>query len=198
MSRRYRSACSPIQSPGASYALALAKPPDQEVADTTAVSSETGRRKRHTGPAGRRSASKLGATPGQVSEVHGTVSMSRVMLITMTGFYDRRHIDDAAAAARTIVADTGTVRATGFDLDRDTQDLLFRKGRAAVRIGPAVRRGARAFRSESSTATTKSKTHSAENSAQVTPSAGYVAYPLICNLDDTGRSPCASSAHRRR
>jgi NTE family protein len=57
------------------------------------------------------------------------------MLNTMTGFYDRMHIDDAAAAARTIVIDTGTVRATDFDLDRDTQDALFRRGcDAAVRF----------------------------------------------------------------
>ena len=54
------------------------------------------------------------------------------MLNTMTGFYDRMHTDDQAAAARTIVIDTGTVRATDFDLDRDTQDLLFRNGRQAA------------------------------------------------------------------
>jgi hypothetical protein len=49
----------------------------------------------------------------------------------MTEFYDRTHIDDAAAA-RTIAVDTGTVRVTDFNLDRDTQDLLFRKGREAT------------------------------------------------------------------
>jgi len=75
---------------------------------------------------------KLGAAPGPVSEVHDTKTMSWAVLNTMTGFYDRMHIDDAAAAARTIVIDTGTVRATDFDLDRDTQDLLFRQGRQAA------------------------------------------------------------------
>ncbi len=59
-------------------------------------------------------------------------SMSWAMLNTMTGFYDRTYTDDAAAAARTIVIDIGTVRATDFDLDRDAQDLLFRKGREAA------------------------------------------------------------------
>jgi len=54
------------------------------------------------------------------------------MLNTMTGFYDRVHIDDAAAAARTIVIDTGAIRATDFNLDRDTQNLLFRQGREAA------------------------------------------------------------------
>ena len=54
------------------------------------------------------------------------------MLNAMTGFCDRRHLDDAAVAARTIVVDTGTVRATDFDLDRHAQDLLFSKGREAA------------------------------------------------------------------
>lgn len=75
---------------------------------------------------------KLGAAPGPISEVQGTASMSRAMLNAMTGSCDRRHVDDAAVAARTIVVDTGTVRATDFDLDRDAQDLLFRKGREAA------------------------------------------------------------------
>jgi len=75
---------------------------------------------------------RLGAAPGPVSEVRDTKSMWWAMLNTMTGFYDRLHIDDAAAAARTIVIDTGTVRATDFNLDRDTQDLLFRQGRDAA------------------------------------------------------------------
>ena len=75
---------------------------------------------------------KLSAAPGTVSEVHDTVSMSWAMLNTMTGFYDRVQIGEAAAAARTIVVDAGTVRATDFDLDREAQDLLFRKGREAA------------------------------------------------------------------
>ena len=64
--------------------------------------------------------------------MHDTVSMSKAMLKTMTGFYDRMHIHDAAVAARTIVVDTGPVKATDFGLDRDTQDMLFRKGREAA------------------------------------------------------------------
>jgi len=75
---------------------------------------------------------KLSAAPGRVSEVRDTVSMSWAMLNTMTGFYDQTHIGEAAAAARTIVIDTGTVRATDLDLDREAQDLLFRKGREAA------------------------------------------------------------------
>ena len=75
---------------------------------------------------------KLGAAPGLITAVHGTASMSRAMLNAMIGFCDRRHVEDAAVAARTIVVDTGTVRATDFDLDRDAQDLLFRRGREAA------------------------------------------------------------------
>ena len=75
---------------------------------------------------------KLGAVPRTVSDVHDTVSMSRAMLKTMTGFYHRMHIDDAAVAARTIFVDTGKVRATNFDLDQDTQNMLFQKGREAA------------------------------------------------------------------
>jgi NTE family protein len=75
---------------------------------------------------------KLGAAPGTIRDVHDTVSMSKAMLKTMTGFHDRMHIDDAAITARTIVVDTGTVRATDFNLDQDTQDMLFQKGREAA------------------------------------------------------------------
>jgi NTE family protein len=75
---------------------------------------------------------KLGAGPGNLREVRNTVSMSKAMLKTMTGFYDRMHIHDAATAARTIIVDTGPVKATDFGLDRDTQDMLFRKGREAA------------------------------------------------------------------
>jgi len=73
-----------------------------------------------------------GAALGTVNDVHDTVSMSLAMLNTMTGFYDRMHIDDPAVTARTIFVDTGKVRATDFDLDRDAQNMLFRSGRDAA------------------------------------------------------------------
>jgi NTE family protein len=76
---------------------------------------------------------RLGTAPGPASEVRDTKTMSLAMLNTVTGFYDQMHAGDADAAARTIIIDTGTVRATDFDLDRDAQDLLFRKGRQAAR-----------------------------------------------------------------
>ena len=46
-------------------------------------------------------------------------------------FHDRMHVEDAAAAARTIVIDTGMARGTDFDLDRDTQELLLCNGHEA-------------------------------------------------------------------
>jgi len=73
-----------------------------------------------------------GAALGTVNDVHDTVSMSLAMLNTMTGFYDRMHIDDPAVTARTIFVDTGKVRATDFDLDRDAQNMLFSSGRDAA------------------------------------------------------------------
>jgi NTE family protein len=73
-----------------------------------------------------------GAALGTVNDVHDTVSMSWAMLNTLTGFYDRMHIDDPGVTARTIFVDTGKVRATDFDLDQDTQDTLFRSGRDAA------------------------------------------------------------------
>ena len=80
---------------------------------------------------------KLSAQPGAAlgtgNDVHDTVSMARAMLNTMTGFYDRMHVDDPAVTARTIFVDTGKVRATDFDLDRGTQDMLFQNGRDAAR-----------------------------------------------------------------
>jgi NTE family protein len=79
---------------------------------------------------------KLSARPDAaqvpVNDVHSTLSMSLAMLNTLTGFYDRMHIDSDDAAARTIFIDTGKVKSTDFNLDADTQDMLFQNGRAAA------------------------------------------------------------------
>jgi NTE family protein len=69
------------------------------------------------------------------NEVHDTLSMTRAMIGTMTGFYDHLHIDDPAVQARTIFVDTMKVQATDFDLDEATQQELYQNGRdAAVRF----------------------------------------------------------------
>jgi NTE family protein len=72
------------------------------------------------------------AVQGTVNDVHDTLSMSLAMLNTMTGFYDRMHVDRDDVAARTIFIDTGKVKATDFDIDPATQNMLFENGRAAA------------------------------------------------------------------
>lgn len=73
------------------------------------------------------------AVQGRVlNDVHGTLSMSLAMLNTMTGFYDRIHVDRDDVTARTIFVDTGKVKATDFGLDPATQNMLFQNGREAA------------------------------------------------------------------
>ena len=76
---------------------------------------------------------KLSAKPTapviQRFEVKGALGLARAMVGTMTGFHDQMHIDDPSVLARTMFVDTGTVRATDFDLDEPTQNLLFDGGR---------------------------------------------------------------------
>jgi NTE family protein len=75
---------------------------------------------------------KLSAKPDaaqrQKYDVHGTFSLARAMLGTMTSFHDQIHIDEPSALARTIFVNTVGVRATDFDIDETVQDLLFDSG----------------------------------------------------------------------
>jgi NTE family protein len=77
---------------------------------------------------------KLSGHPGdtRLNEVRGVVSLSKAMLSTMTGFYDRMHIDRADVIARTIFVDTFGVKATDFQLSPDAAERLFESGRAAA------------------------------------------------------------------
>lgn len=79
---------------------------------------------------------KLSARPeaaqGVVNPVRGPVTMSLAMLKTLTGFYDRMHLHASDAVDRTIFIDTGKVRSTDFDLSRDDQEMLYRRGREAA------------------------------------------------------------------
>ncbi len=54
------------------------------------------------------------------------------MVGTMTNFHDQMHIDDESVLARTMFVDTGGVKATDFDIDEATQDLLFANGGEAA------------------------------------------------------------------
>jgi len=80
---------------------------------------------------------KLSAKPDAAQrekyDVHGTFSLARAMLGTMTGFHDQIHIDDPATLARTMFVDTFGVRATAFDIDETLQDMLYRSGRRTAK-----------------------------------------------------------------
>ena len=77
---------------------------------------------------------KLSARPGSehINQVRGVVTLVRAMLSTMTGFYDRMHIERADVVARTIFVDTFGVKATDFNLDRTTADRLYASGQHAA------------------------------------------------------------------
>ncbi len=79
---------------------------------------------------------KLSAKPeadfGVRNRIHGPLSFGKAVVDTVTGFYDRMHIDASHAVARTIFIDTAAVRPTQFDLSEDERELLYRKGREAA------------------------------------------------------------------
>lgn len=68
----------------------------------------------------------------RINRVNGILSLTKAMLSTMTGFYDRMHIDRPEVLARTIFVDTHGVRGTDFDLSPATAERLYESGRAAA------------------------------------------------------------------
>jgi NTE family protein len=79
---------------------------------------------------------KLSGDPATsaVNRIDGVVSLSRAMLSTMTGFYDRLQTVRPEVIARTIVVDTDGVSATDFDLSPGTAAMLFENGREAAAL----------------------------------------------------------------
>jgi NTE family protein len=79
---------------------------------------------------------KLSSVPGQtkLNNVRGVVTLTKAMLATMTGFYDRMHIDREDVVARTIFVDTFGVKATEFDLSTSTAEKLFESGQQAATV----------------------------------------------------------------
>jgi NTE family protein len=77
---------------------------------------------------------KLSARPGngRISDVRGIVTLSKAMLSTMTGFYDRIHIARPDVLARTMFVDTSGVKATDFNLSDATAEDLFESGQQAA------------------------------------------------------------------
>ena len=75
---------------------------------------------------------KLSAKPSvpqlQRFEVNGALGLAKAMVGTMTNFHDQMHIDDPSVLARTMFVDTQHVKATDFDIDEPSQDMLFTNG----------------------------------------------------------------------
>jgi NTE family protein len=65
-------------------------------------------------------------------DVKGALGLARAMVGTMTNFHDQMHINDPAVLARTMFVDTGLVKATDFDIDEPTQDMLFTNGQSGA------------------------------------------------------------------
>ncbi len=64
--------------------------------------------------------------------LRGVLPLTKAMVATTAGFYDRMHIADPHAVARTIFVDTLDVKATDFGLDAGNAERLFDSGRAAA------------------------------------------------------------------
>jgi NTE family protein len=79
---------------------------------------------------------KLSARPTSPVEerfcIGGALGLAKAMVGTMMRFHDQMHIDDPAVLARTMFVDTLGVKATDFDIDDETQVLLYENGRSAT------------------------------------------------------------------
>lgn len=72
------------------------------------------------------------ALHGVRNRITGSLTMTRAMIDTLSGFYDRIHLEDPAVIARTIFVDTGDVRSTDFGIRPPMQQRLFDRGRRAA------------------------------------------------------------------
>jgi NTE family protein len=79
---------------------------------------------------------KLSARPESMLaprfNIKGTFDLAKAMVGTMTSFHDQMHIEDPCVVARTMFIDTLNVKATDFDIDEPTQDVLYQNGREAA------------------------------------------------------------------
>src|SRR5699024_408094 len=79
---------------------------------------------------------KLSARPeadfGIENRISGPLSFGKAVVDTVTGFYDRMHIEASHAVARTIFIDTDAVRPSQFDLSDAEREQLYTKGRQAA------------------------------------------------------------------
>jgi NTE family protein len=78
---------------------------------------------------------KLSAKPGAnlvSNPIHNTYDFAKALLATMINAHDQMHIDDPGTQARTIFVETFKIKATNFDIDAETQNLLYQSGQHAA------------------------------------------------------------------
>jgi NTE family protein len=78
---------------------------------------------------------KLSAKPDAnqaPNQIHGTIDLAKALIGTMSNAHDQMHIDDPCVQRRTIFVDTGTVKATDFDLHTEEQTMLYDNGLSAA------------------------------------------------------------------
>ena len=79
---------------------------------------------------------KLSAKPDAnlvPNSTKNTYDFAKALLATMINAHDQMHVDDPCTAARTMFVDTFKVKATDFDITKETQTLLYQNGQAAAK-----------------------------------------------------------------
>lgn len=79
---------------------------------------------------------KLSARPEAnmvANPVKNTYDFAKAILATLINAHDQMHIDDPCTAARTIFVETFKVKATDFDIDAATQNLLYESGKKSAK-----------------------------------------------------------------
>jgi NTE family protein len=74
---------------------------------------------------------RLGLPSIHRNEVRNTLSMAKSIVDTVTGFYDRSHLDQLTQQ-RSIFIDVGNVQVADFNLDQKGKEQLYDNGRRAV------------------------------------------------------------------
>lgn len=65
--------------------------------------------------------------------IHNTYDFAKAILATLINAHDQMHIDDPCTSRRTIFVETFKVKATDFDIGRETQTQLYESGKKAAK-----------------------------------------------------------------
>jgi NTE family protein len=65
--------------------------------------------------------------------IGSTYDFAKAILATLINAHDQMHIDDPCTSARTIFVETFKVKATDFDINPETQNLLYESGKKAAK-----------------------------------------------------------------